>query len=69
MAGAGTVTHVALGSFAHHHGVRRAAALSVGVVGGAQLGAHVSMRFHGRAITSMLAVALLALAARLLYAV
>jgi uncharacterized membrane protein YfcA len=69
MAGAGTLTHIGLGSFAHHHGVRRTAALSVGVVGGAQLGAHVSTRFHGKAITAMLAVALLALAARLLYAV
>ena len=69
MAGAGTLTHAALGSFAHGHGLRRAASLSVGVVAGAQLGAHVSTRFHGRAITAMLAVALLALAARLLYAV
>jgi hypothetical protein len=67
MAGAGTITHVSLGSFAHGHGVRRTASLSVGVVGGAQLGAHISMRLRGRVITLLLATALVALAARLLY--
>ena len=67
MAGAGTLTHIGLGSFAHGHGIRRAASLSVGVVAGAQLGAHVSTRVQGRAITAMLAVALLGLAARLVY--
>ena len=66
MAGAGTLTHVALGSFRHGHGVRRAVALSVGVVGGAQLGAHVSLRLPGEAIQRLLAFALLVLAARLL---
>ena len=66
MAGAGTITHIGLGSFAHGHGIRRAAALSVGVVAGAQLGAHVSTRVHGRAITGMLALALVGLSARLL---
>lgn len=69
MTGAGTLTHIGLGSFAHGHGVRRAAGLSVGVVAGAQLGAHVSTRVHGRAITAMLGIALIALAARLLYSV
>lgn len=69
MAGAGTLTHIGLGSFAHGHGIRRAVALSVGVVAGAQLGAHISVRVHGRAITAMLAVALVGLAARLIYSV
>jgi len=69
MAGAGTITHAALGSFANGHGVRRAASLSVGVVAGAQLGAHISTRLRGRAITLLLAAALAALAVRLLYAV
>ncbi|HLX19123.1 MAG TPA: sulfite exporter TauE/SafE family protein [Gaiellaceae bacterium] len=68
MAGAGTITHVANGSFAHGHGWRRAAALSVGVVGGAQLGARVSLRLRGAVIQWLLAAALLALAVRLLLA-
>jgi uncharacterized protein len=68
MAGAGTITHVGLGSFAHRHGVRRAAALSVGVVAGAQLGARLSLRLRGAAIQWLLAAALLALAVRLLLA-
>jgi uncharacterized protein len=65
MAGTGTITHLVLGSF-HHHGLRRTVALSVGVVTGAQLGAHISLRLHGRAIHWLLTVALLALSARLL---
>jgi uncharacterized protein len=58
-----------LGIGAHRHGVRRTLALSVGVVFGAQLGAHVSVRVRGPAIQRLLAVALLAVAARLLLAV
>ena len=69
MAGTGSLTHVALGSFAHRHGLRRALALSVGVVAGAQLGARISLRLRGDVIQRLLAVALLALAARLLLAV
>jgi len=69
MAGVGALTHVVLGSFAHGHGLRRAGALSAGVVAGAQLGAHVSLRLRGAAIQGLLAAALLALAARLLLAV
>jgi uncharacterized membrane protein YfcA len=68
MAGAGTLTHIGLHSFAHGHGVRRTVALSAGVVGGAQLGAHVSLRVRGAVIQRLLAIALLALAARLLLA-
>ena len=65
MAGTGTLTHLVIGSF-HHHGLRRTIALSAGVVAGAQLGAHISLRIHGRVIHWLLAVALLALSARLL---
>jgi len=69
MAGTGSLTHIALGSFAHHHGLRRTLALSVGVVAGAQLGARISLRLRGSVIQLLLAAALLALAARLLYTV
>jgi hypothetical protein len=65
IAGGGVATHVAAGSFSHGHGVRRAAALSVGVVVGAQLGARLSLRVSGRAVEQLLALALLALAIRL----
>jgi uncharacterized protein len=66
MAGVGTLTHVVAGSFAGAHGVRRAASLSIGVVVGAQAGAHLSRRIRGHHIERLLAVALLALAVRLL---
>jgi uncharacterized membrane protein YfcA len=69
MAGAGTVTHVVAGSFGHGDGVRRAAALSIGVVAGAQVGARLSQRLRGHHIERLLAVALLALAARLFVSV
>jgi uncharacterized membrane protein YfcA len=69
MAGVATITHAASGSFAHDAGLGRAAALSVGVVVGAQFGAHVSRRLQGHHIERLLAAALLALAARLLVAV
>jgi len=66
MAGVGTLTHVANGSFAGGVGLRRAASLSVGVVAGAQAGARLSQRLRGRHIERALAVALAALAVRLL---
>jgi uncharacterized membrane protein YfcA len=66
MSGVGTLTHVVSGSFAHGTGVRRALAISAGVVVGAQGGALLSRRIGGRQIERTLAVALLALAARLL---
>jgi uncharacterized protein len=69
MAFVGTVTHAISGSFAHYDGVRRAAALSIGVVVGAQLGARISRRLPGEHIERLLAVALLGLAARLLFSV
>ena len=68
MAGAGTITHVVNGSFAHGHGWRRTASLSAGVVAGAQLGAHVSVRLRGAVIQWLLAGTLVALSVRLLLA-
>jgi uncharacterized membrane protein YfcA len=65
MAGSASITHVLAGSFHHGHGLRRAAALSVGVVAGAQVGAHASLRVGGRSIQLLLALALTALAIRL----
>jgi uncharacterized membrane protein YfcA len=65
IAGGGAVTHVVNGSFAHGHGLHRAAALSVGVVLGAQPGARLSLHASGRAVEALLGVALLALAVRL----
>jgi uncharacterized membrane protein YfcA len=68
IAGSGAATHVLTGSFANGHGIRRALALSVGVVLGAQLGARLSLRTSGRTVEVLLGVALLALAARLSFA-
>jgi uncharacterized protein len=65
MAGAGTITHVVNGSFSHGHGLRRTAALSVGVVVGAQLGALTSLRTDPVLIERLLAVALAGLSIRL----
>jgi uncharacterized protein len=65
MAGIGTLTHIFIGSF-HGHGLRRTIALSIGVVTGSQLGAHISLRLRGPVIHWLLAAALLALSARLL---
>jgi uncharacterized protein len=65
MAGTGTLTHIFSGSF-HGHGLRRTVALSIGVVSGAQLGAHISLRLRGPVIHRLLAAALLALSVRLL---
>ncbi len=53
---AGTTTHIAAGLF--HHGLRRALALSLGAVLGAQAGAKLSQRIHGDWIIRSLAVAL-----------
>jgi uncharacterized protein len=65
MAGTGTLTHIFTGSF-HGHGLRRTVALSIGVIAGAQLGAHLSLRLGGRVIHWLLAAALLVISARLL---
>lgn len=69
MAAVGTVTHVLGGDFAGGTGVRRSIALSIGVAGGAQLGALLSRRVHGHVIQRLLAIALGLLAIRLLIGV
>lgn len=56
MALSGTLVHVITGTF--HHGVRRTVALTIGVLAGAQLGAWLSDRVHGRWIIRSLALAL-----------
>jgi uncharacterized membrane protein YfcA len=69
MAGAGSITHLVAGSLTVGHGLRRAAALSVGVLPGAQLGARASRRMSGPSIRRVLGVALAVLAIRLLISV
>lgn len=69
MALVATITHVVAGTFHHGVGLRRAAALSVGVVFGAQLGAKLSQRLSGRVIQRLLAAGLLGLAVRLILSV
>jgi uncharacterized membrane protein YfcA len=69
MAAVGTVTHIVTGDFAGGTGIHRALAPSLGVVIGAQLGAWVSQRIQGPIIQRLLAVALAALAVRLLVGV
>jgi uncharacterized membrane protein YfcA len=63
------ITHVLDGSFRHGQGVGRAAAISAGIVAGAQLGAVVSQRLSAVAIQRMLAVALVGIALRLILGV
>ncbi len=65
MALAGTVVHLAAGDF--HRGGRRTFALAAGVVLGAQLGAWLARRVHGRWILRGLAAALCVLGLRLLF--
>jgi uncharacterized protein len=69
MSAVGSLTHVIAGSFSHGHGLRRAAALSVGVVVGAQLGARISLHVDAVVIQRLLALALIALSVRLLVGV
>ncbi len=69
MALVATITHVVSGTFHHLLGLRRAAALSVGVVFGAQLGAKLSRRLSGRVIHRLLAAGLLVLGLRLILSV
>ena len=69
MALVATLTHVAAGTFHGGIGLRRAAALSVGVVFGAQLGAVLSQRLSGPTIQRLLAIGLLALGVRLVLSV
>ena len=64
MTGTATVTHAVQGSFGVGHGLRRALALALGVVVGAQFGARVSLRLRGDVIERLLGVALVVLAVR-----
>jgi hypothetical protein len=66
MSGTASATHLIGGTISVGHGLRRAIALSIGVLPGAQLGARLSRRFTGPTIRKFLGVALLALAVRLL---
>jgi uncharacterized membrane protein YfcA len=69
MAAVATVTHVVAGTFHQAVGLRRAAALSVGVVFGAQLGAKLSQRLSGTVIHRLLAAGLVVLSVRLVLSV
>jgi len=64
MALTGTLVHVANGVFAH--GIHRTAILAVGVILGAQAGAHLSNRVGGMLIIRGLAVALVFVGIRLI---
>jgi len=64
MAFTGTLTHVLSGSFAT--GAHRTAALAIGVVAGAQIGARLSDRIGGMAIVRLLAAGLGVLGVRIL---
>jgi hypothetical protein len=59
--------HLASGDLSGENLVR-VLLLSVGVVPGAQLGARIAQRFHGPLIARLLAVALVVVGARLLWA-
>lgn len=69
MALTATITHVVTGTFHHYAGLRRAAALSVGVIGGAQLGAYLSRKTSSHLIQRLLAGGLLLLGVRLVLSV
>jgi uncharacterized membrane protein YfcA len=62
----GTMVHIGIGSF--HHGAHRAAALGIGVLIGAQLGAHLSNKIKGTWIIRSLALALALVGIRMLIA-
>lgn len=65
MALTGTVVHVINGTFSHE--LIRTAALSAGVLFGAQIGARLSTRIHGKWIITSLAIALLFVGLRIVY--
>jgi len=66
MALAGSVTHVVTGAFPGGTGMHRAIALSIGVIGGAQVGEWLSQRLRGTTIQRLLALGLAVLSLRLL---
>ena len=69
IAGTASVTHLLGGVLYVGNGLRRAIALSVGVLPGAQLGARLSQRLTGPTIRRILGMALIVLAIRLLFSV
>jgi uncharacterized protein len=69
MALTATITHIIAGGFHHGVGLRRAASLSVGVIGGAQVGAKLSQRLSSHLIQQLLAGGLLLLGVRLVLSV
>lgn len=62
----GTIVHIVNGNL--EGGYARAGALAVGVVLGAQVGAYLSLKISSQTIVRMMALALVAIAARLLFA-
>lgn len=66
MALTGTIVHILHGAF--EHGVRRTAILAVGVLIGAQVGARLSNRIGGKSIIRGLALALVFVGIRLIWA-
>jgi uncharacterized membrane protein YfcA len=62
----GTTVHICIGSF--HHGAHRIAALGIGVLIGAQLGAYLSRKIKGSWIIRSLALALVLVGVRMLIA-
>lgn len=67
MSGEASAVHLIAGDLAGENLVR-ALLLSVGVIPGAQIGARLAQRFHGPMIARLLAVALVIVGGRLLYA-
>lgn len=67
MSGEASAVHLANGDLVGQN-IVRALLLAVGVVPGAQLGARLAQRFHGPMIARLLAVALVIVGTRLLYA-
>ncbi len=65
MALAGTIVHILTGAFSH--GVSMTISLAIGVLLGAQVGAHLSNRFKGIWLIRSLALALGLVAIRILY--
>ena len=61
----GTTAHTLGGDFSPGHGLRRTAALSVGVLVGAQLGARLSLHIAAATIQRLLGFAVIAVALRL----
>jgi hypothetical protein len=65
MAMAGTTVHILTGEFVH--GLHRTVYLALGVLVGAQVGAHLSNRIRGSFIIRSLALALGGVGLRILY--